>query len=494
MPSPVTLNFTLPYTLYFNQYNFNFTLPYSVNLADFYFKSNLDNSRFRSNFPKWSSTYQNYFANTSKLIQPILESYSGVLGNISEKLAINVANPDFSFAQNYYYYVGPPNLAIPNNILTEQGLVTYIGESDITYPGDFVATKANLISVELPIFKETVNIPAVFSYPTYVFVRVLNASILNPAHLVIYGTNKEGIETSESITLPSEEFTITMNSYLSITRIICDVAVEIVNYIDCSSNISYATIYGPQKKVTRLNGNYFQPGFTLGGNSLYLNDSNSIAREEIFKFILNRQPDKIFISHLLDVFYLKSNVLYSSKLYLDYQNKEQYNSTYNNNDFIFINNETPDVGDNLNITLNYPLIKSIYGGRLFRLKVISNNVTSFIDLSGNLGTENTWLIPSNIGSKINVPYVATSDDTTFVLEFQTGNQSYCAGYYYNKLPEFILANNISDIFFKDSDLYITQAGNLFKLHPIRPYYTSSKFFNSVVLIFTENYSTLNFNG
>ena len=85
-------------------------------------------------------------------------------------------------------------------------------------------------------------------------------------------------------------------------------------------------------------------------------------------------------------------------------------------------------------------------------------------------------------------------DTTFVLQIYNGNQEYSAGFFFNTLPEYQLTTDgtVTDMFFKNRNLYIQDASTLKTVTPIRSFYTSASLYNSVVLVFTQDYQTLTF--
>lgn len=468
------------------------TIPIEPAPANF-IKQNLDNSRFMSYMPAWSSANQNHFSNTAKTLAPMLESYSSMIGDLGEKMVNNIQDGDFGWATNYYYYQGPPNWNFPATITTEQGVVSYIGEQGISFMGDYVATQATTTPIIYPVFKESLTVPCVLFGESYIFVGCTLASIQNPVLVTIYGTNDQGTESSEQITLISNGYYVTINKYRAITRLLSDIPVTITSYLDTESNFSYNPVFGPQKRTTRPDGTYFQPIFEIDQSYLLVLDSNTIGNEQMFRFKLNRVPDHLFVSTLLDVYYTSAGNLYVTKLHLDYVGKSQYNSTYNNNDFIFVGDPNQEEGAPTHLTINSPLLSTVYGGYKFRIKTVTSSGFGYIDLSGNTTDENTWFdVTTYSKTSIIINKVFGNVDTTFVLQIYNGNQDYCAGFYFNTLPDYQIATGVSDMFFKNRNLYINQNDVISTITPVRPYYTSAGLFNSIALVFSQDYQTLTF--
>lgn len=468
--------------------NFEFTTSYSVEGIDIDYRANLDNARFLSRFPKWSSANTNYFSNAAKIVAPILEQQSSVLGNLFERITLNTRGSEIGYREKLYYLILPNSTKIPDYVLTDKGPVKYIGEEATSYVGDWLASKATIVDTDNPVLKETITtVPAILFQEANLFVRNADACIENPVTLVLYGVDTKGRELTEIITLASSEFYCTQNQYKAVTRVLCSETYELKTYLDTETDHSFNHTVGPQKRVTNINGDYFQPAFYLDEQYLYINNSNNLSKPEVFKFELQREPDKLFITNLLDVIYLVGTDVYSSKLYLDYVNKKQYNSTYNNNDFIVIDAETPSVDDTVTVTINTKAIAALYGESQFRIKVL-DSTESYVDAYGATAIENFWNSSTNFGEKVYFTYdVEDNTDTTFVLEIYNQLQEYTCGYYFNKLPEVKIATNASDLFYKNHKLFIDTDKEL-QLH--RRVCTSALRNGSLVLIFNENFEEI----
>lgn len=447
--------------------------------------------------PKWSSAYNNHFSNMAKLLAPTNEGFSSIIGRAQEILVNNNPEVPFGYQSTYWKYIAPINVKLTKNILTEDGLVSYIGEFDDTLINDFPVTKINSVPTEQIIFNEAIVFPYVFIEPSYVFIRVSGSNFDTPNTIIIYGLDIDGVELSESIDFFSNQYVISAFKYKAITRIVGE-NYELTDRLDCdpsSDQISYTNSYGPQKRITTLEGEYFQPGFVVENNYIYVNNGNKFANNEVYKFTLLNTPDKIFISNTLDIFYTHNGLLCTSKMYQDYVELSQYNSTFNNNDFIVVDNVNPSINDTVLISVNIDLISKLYSNGKFRIRVISEDPDKYIDLQGQDTIENKWFGINETGLKSYIPYIVLSESAvTFVLEILNSNQEYTAGYYFNNLPEFRHFDQVDDLFFKNNELLIEKAGVITKLDLVRPFFMSSKTDTNIpLLIFAKNYEGINLN-
>lgn len=489
-------NFTILAKIILNPLVYEFSIKYDIGLTEYNYKANIDNYRFISRFPRWSSASNTFFSNTSKVLSPSLETYSAILAKV-QNIAVNNINKEFGYSDSYNIYIAPPEIKVPKSILSDEGLLTHIGEHNTVSISDYPITRVNLIEDDSIMETQSVDPPIIFIVPYYIFIQSDLASIDNPINIIVYGVDIDGHEVSEIFNLLSNEYTISSIKYKLITRIIGD-NYQILNSLDLNpigNQISYVNDFGPQKRVTESNGNYIQPRFTVENNYITVINSNSITNTEVSKFLLSREPDKIFISNLLDIIYLKDNILYSSKFYYDIVNKNQYNSTYNNNDFINIDSETPIIGETIKIKINTELIGSFYGKRKFKIKKITGQSIVYIDLNGDVLDENIWIEFTDKQSHYYInKEIEENIDITYVLKIPFVDQEYCAGYYFNNLPEFKLASDIDDIKFQNHELIIYKDDKQYILDCIRPFFTSTKSSDNLsLLVFDRDYQELAIN-
>lgn len=484
---------TFAFTYQNVQKELTFDLSYTVDTLETIYKTNLDNSRFMSNLPAWSTAYNSFFSNTAKLMDPMFGKFSGITGNIAEVMVNNLKEYEFGYQKDYYYYITPPNFTPPVNIKTEGGILSYIGEYGTSFLGNYPITAINLVAHSTPIFKDQItSTPIVLSQVSNIYFQCPDACVEGPVYFSMYGINEEGVSISEQVVMVSNDTYVSMNKYKAITRYISSDTTNIYTYIDCSTQLSYTNSFGPQKFIADSTGNYIQPVFTLDGQYLKILNGNNLGNAEISTYYLNKVPTKAFVSSLFDVFYLNGTDLYSSKLYNDIT-KLQYNSSYNNNDFIYLNVDQPKVGDVIKIGIKMQNVIQTYGTNAIRLTAITNGTPTNIDLNGDPTTSNQMTVPNSVNF-LYIPYTVTStDDTQFVLTIAQSNQQYAAGYYFNTVPEYHLASNVTDMFFKNNELFIEVSGNVYSINPTRPFFMSSTTNGMNVVILPSNYSEIDFN-
>ncbi|MDB4533412.1 hypothetical protein N9242_00970 [Vicingaceae bacterium] len=440
--------------------------------------SNMDMYRFLTYFPKWSSSYINHFSNTSKFISPQLERISGMMNNLDEFLAnnnIHNDNTSFEYKKNTIRIL---TVNTPDNIKTEYGYLVNLGEESTTSINNMNIEVIennitfNIDKVSIDVFGGKHRI--VFKTPSVVYFKSLTFPESKDKRIVVSGISIDGDFITENIILKTSIPVQSINEFLVINRVICeDIEINVSNYIE--SDISYTDRTLLSKRIVGKNGIYFTPEFIVEDTILLIMNGDEVSKREEFKFELPFIPDTILIDNLLDVFMLKDNIVYTSKLMLDNLNITSPGSSVNNNTYIVVDDENASVGTSTNVSINTEQLKNESNTSHIRISILNQGVKNYLTQSGTLTLlKDTWIEMGKTGNRIIIAMnILNSDDYVLELEENTRVESYHAMIYQNKIIPTIVAKDIDSIFFHNKNLYMQDINTVSYLStPIRMGFTT----------------------
>lgn len=453
--------------------------------------SNMDITRTLSYFPKWSSAYKNHFSNSSKILSPIFERVSFHTNDIDEIMASN--NTIHKYPSYEYKSKIRKILTInsPDYIATELGHCFNLGENssmslDSVQIGAFNRSAADPISIiSEEVFSGENKIR--LSRPSTVYVKSSQASIQSTEVILIAGIDFRGKHITEEIVLDSALAVESINRYHVILSISGNSnIIEIRNAIE--DDISYTDNTLLPKRITNRNGRYFTPLFTVEGKTLGVLNGDSIARNEEYKFLLPFEPDQVVISNLLDVILLKDNKIYSSKMFLDYHDLKQDNSSVNNNEMLWVEDENAVPGTATTLTINTSLLKSEHGSASVRISISNSGNTYYIDSARNVSSiKDSWIDLSKTGDRVSIGLDVQNDDQyIFGLEVSNSAHKFYAMIYQNKLDFSLVDEDVSTIFIHDKKLYFKNiAGDTQTAEPVRLGFTTDGSYSYIQYPFTD---------
>lgn len=490
------------------EYRYEFTQDYSYTVTqlesstriyEFQYQSsngilrydNMDIMRAMTYFPKWSSTYKSHFSNTSKILSPHFERVSFHTNDLDNILANNQTlhgRPSYEYSNTICKIL---TIRKPNYIKTEYGFCYHLGENssmsiDSVPIGAFkrtIANPINFIDVGLYAGTQKVRLPKA----TVIYVQSPVATFQNQETVTISGISSRGNYISEEILLDSALPVEAINRYHMITSFSGNTEeLRVSNFIN--HQISHVDRTALSKRIVNSRGIYFTPLFELDGNILHVLNGDLVAKNEEYKFILPYAPDRLLISNLLDVMLVYNNSLYCSKLFLDYTDLTQPNSSMNNNDFIWVNDENAAQHEEARLTINTDLLKADYPGSSIRISIKNNGEITYITSKSQLSSSrDSWILLSNTGNRISMVLNIDNDAPyEYGLEISNHKHIYYAMISQNKLDFIKVEEDVSDIYIHDKALYfIDQAGNTTVAKPIRLGFTTDDSYSYLHFPFKE---------
>lgn len=476
--------FQFPHTVAtFTPKEYGFKLGYNYIDLGTKVPTNLDLHGLLAFMPGWSSANKNFYSNTSKVLSPIHEAITANLTYID-----NFNNEGFGYRENFYQYIFDPVAKIPTNIKTSDGLYTYIGEEKATAIENYSASNISSEAVTKSIVKKTITGPSTLIEDAHLFIKYTQFIDIDSLPVItIYGITADHKKTTELIRFSSSEVTQkTLNKFKVITSILSNkplINFSIKNYFDLD-HICYENKIGPRKKVTGKNGEYFIPSMTREDQDLFIFSNNNIVKTEEFRFFLDRPNiTKCFVNNLLDVVVIDtSENVFIGKLFLSFVGRSQHNSTCNNNEYIFLDDEHTLPGEDITVSINANLIKAEYG----ESKVQVQLGDQFFKEDGTSDTNvNNWIDLVNIQHifRLVVERVGKAD-YQFILRINGIKQEYSCMSYLNVVDLNSTAiSGIDDLYVYNSDLLARSGANTMKLLTIRKVFSSSNSENGKVLVF-----------
>lgn len=465
------------YVLGRSEKEYSFTSSYLYN-KDFTQYSNMDIHRFLSYNPMWSSAYKNFYSNFSKFMSPLMESMSNKVNDIDNYYENNT-NIDgvnhFGYRNNQYEIV---SLNIPSLIKTEHGYCEYIGQhgqaSLETYPIKAVSYREPTLFSKQSFIVDSESRVYNFAFSTTLYLADHDAHRDRPNTVAIIGLNNVGETISEVLTLNSAVPMETLSHFKTVYRVESTYSFKLSNYLDLSQDNTSDNGLNLQKRITNTSGEYFDPTFQIEDSTVYIINSNNLSRNDEYKFDLRHTPDKFFVNNLLDVIYLSGSSLYAGKFMLDYYNLSPYNSSCNNNEYIYLEDETSSVSEDMVVVIETDRLKEL-GSKSFRISILHNDETMFIDKNSNAtDLPDNWIDLSLTGDRVYF-YINKSDTSpyTFILETDNRLEPFAAMSYINDVKPYEIASGIKDIFVYNKELWVQNNDDSYNiLDPIRLVYTS----------------------
>jgi len=445
--------------------------------------SNMDIYRFLTYFPKWSSSYNNFYSNTSKFLSPQMERISFIVDDLDEIISNNRTVNDNILFGHRKERIKLLTIDIPDYIKTEYGYCINLGEAStislesIPIGAIKKTTTHNINKVSYRVYAGAQNIR--LPRPSTMYIKIENNRRADNQFVVLNGIDKYGVFITEKVYVETTVPIETINEYLVINRIVGnDNEIIISNYIE--DDISHSDISSIDKRIASKRGIYFVPEFEVYNSTLLIRNADTISKNEEFKFKLPFEPDSILISSLLDVLLLKDNILYSSKLMLDYYEISPPGSSVNNNSFIWIDDENTEVGTLTSVTVNTKLIKSESFATNIRVAIINGDTKLYLNKSGALvESPDTWISLANTGNRIIIS-INIDNELPYIFELSENTRQlpYHAMIYQNSIIPIKIDNNVDSIYFHNKELHIKNLDlETYKVDPIRLGFTTDDRFS-----------------
>lgn len=437
---------------------------------------NMDISRTLSYFPKWSSAYKSTHSNTSKFLSPIFERVSFHTNDLDN---IKANNHTLHRSASYEY----PNkirklLAIrrPDFIETEYGHCKNLGSnSTMSLQSVQVAAVSRKPSVAiLPVSNVMYagENPMRLVVPSSIFIHSPNASLRDPHIVSVTGVTRSGKRITEKLNIESSVPLESINEFHLVLSVSGNpYPVTISNVLATHHSHTDQTLL--PKRITDENGRYFTPEFSYEDDSLAVMNADLLSKNEEYRFSLPFTPDSMLVSNLLDVFLIKDNALYSAKLFLDYIDLKQVDSSTNNNDMLSVCDENARVGSVASVTVNTALLKAENPGGSFKLSVSNLGSDLYLKADKTLSSDkNSWVALSQAGDRVSMSFTV-ANDSPYIFELTIGTRSFSAMVYQNKLDFILIEEDVAEIFVHNKTLYgIDTVGSTDELSLIRLGFTT----------------------
>jgi len=445
--------------------------------------SNMDIYRFLTYFPKWSSAHNNFYSNASKFLSPQIERISFLVDDLDEIISNNRTISDNVLFGHRKERIKLLTIDVPDYIKTEYGYCINLGKAS-TISLESIPIGAinknithNIDRVSYKIFAGAQNIR--LARPSTVYVRMTDYKTGDDQFIVINGINKYGDFITEKVYMETSVPIETINEYLVINRVVGnDDEIILSNYIE--NDISHSDRTSIEKRIVSKRGIYFVPEFEVYDKTLLIKNADVVSRNEEFKFKLPFEPDNILISSLLDVLLLKDNILYSSKLMLDYYRLSPPGSSVNNNSFIWIDDENAEIGTSVNVTINTDLIKSESFATNIRISILNGETKLYLNQSGALvESPDSWIQLANTGNRIIIS-VNIDNELPYIFELSENSRQlpYHAMVYQNIVIPIKIDDNVDSIYFHNKELHIKSMDlNTYQVDPIRLGFTTDERFS-----------------
>ena len=459
-----------------------FNLKYKSTSIDLVY-SNMELYKYITYFPIWSSAYKNFYSIASKMISSLTERFNYQIYEMN-KISSYKSSIETDMYEYQKYEYSLPIIKKPNYVLTEFGYCYDLGNiSVMTFESllinNFKKNKYDNYINKVNIITSVGVLNLNFQQANHVYIKVPNANQYNKYNLLITGINENFEYIQESLLIEYGIPAETYNKFILINEISSNILNDkiilyISNYIDNGSIVSSHSF---DKLIVSRKGIYFTPIFELKDNELIVkNGDNNLNTEYIFH--LPFIPEKFLISETLDVILLYNNHIYTSKLMLNYNDiKNEYNSSLNNNDFIYVEEDNVKLNDYIYLYVNIKALKEEYKIQYIKISLIREGLNDlYLNNDGNFVSDpDTWIDIQNINNEIKINILKNTDVVhVFKLELLKYDKLFYSLVYSNKLKCFKILNNIDTLFLHNKQLFIEHDNETFNIKPIKMFFLCSK--------------------
>jgi hypothetical protein len=402
--------------------------------------SNMDYSRLMAYMPKWSAANFVETSNFTKVYSPVGRTLTGMYFNMEDYVANSVIEylpteciSEVYTAVNHDYETTYNTLAHGTIHRLGEAITSKLSDSPISgiVLGDSFLFNEKYSSV----FTKTSFANKLFINSNILYIQVTDSLDVSdyPIRVIISGITEYGVHIDEEIEITGPYTYSTKGAYKMLNRIESDYAIHISNFIDLASTHSYI-VSDINKKIFTKSGILFEPIIDYSANKLFINyfNGNSVVDEYIFD---TEELDYLFVSASEDVIGFKNGELYCGKLHIPVELQLNANSSYNNNDFIYLNKTSTYIGDEVVVTVNLENIREIFGNEQIQVVVESDGQKTFLNqlVHGTLD-DNTWINQSVLNDKIlfSIP-INNADPVVFKLYVNGFDQYFSAGICVNKI-------------------------------------------------------------
>lgn len=421
--------------------------------------SNMDYSRLMAYMPKWSASNFVETSNFAKVYTPAGQTLTGIYFNMEDYIANSVVEYLPTECISAIYTTVNRDYGTTYSTLAH-GTIYQVGEaitsklSDSPISGIVLEDPFFFNEKYSSVFSGTSQIAQLFINSNVLYIQVTDSIDVSdyPIRIIISGITEHGSHIDEEIDVTGPYTYSTKGAYKMLNRIESDYTIHISNFIDLSLRHSYI-VADVNKKIFTKSGSLFEPIIDYDTNKLFINNfnGNSVVDEYIFD---TEELDYLFVSASEDVIGLKDGELYCGKLHIPVELQLNVNSSYNNNDFIYLDKTSTYIGDSAVVTIDLGNIREIFADEYIQVLIETNGQRTFLNqlINGTLD-DNTWINQAILNDKI-IFSISVSDANPIILKLYINgfDQYFAAGISVNKIHyrKFI----VSEIFDGDNQLLI----------------------------------------
>lgn len=446
--------------------SFNFTTKFQANLypRD---QLNTDINRFMSYMPKWSSANKNFLSNYCKVNAPLADTISNMFFDMACISVSNISSePFFEYPTELYasVHVDEPIYAEKDSIKYENA--GYVNAASIlNYPiTRIVSEDRGFVSKISFVINANSNFQGtLLSKNSIVYVKPL-VQVSELKFIEIFGLDENGNDIHESLSIVNSNIVASKFKYKYIRDIYADMDVKVSTYIDTSSEHVFRSGILPPKRIANQFGAFFDPIISVVDNTVEFSEELGLNKSTVRRFSVENQIDNLFVTNLLDIIYLSEGDLYACKPRLRVEAKVNINSSYNNNDIVYVDNASPKIGESIYFTVDTDKALAAFDSTQIQVCVIHGEDQFFITQSvGQSLSKDTWIELANRKSNITFGLPVIDDKDIVVKVYGYGFMSYfCAGGHVDQIDSYKIAEDVDDFFIYNNSLYIERNDLFYK--------------------------------
>lgn len=414
-------------------------------------RSNLELHRWLSYMPRWSFAHKSHLSSYAKLSDYSYSLITDIGAKSIIKSATNMHNAIETVDYNEYNYSLPvykkTKLAI-----SDVGKCENIGPIEYTTFDQYPVSGCYLEEDSLINYKYEFNTDESFerfSIPRECFLYLTSVDN-NEDTIKIVGLNKKGQLVTDSLKLHPRISHKTINKYKAVIGIYSKSSFIISTL---SESDSYITGYIDSKRITDMEGNYFEPFFSVDSidpTVLNITKDNGI---DVYKFKVGHPIDKFVVTENLDLFFISNQILYSAKMYLDVSINIGITSTYNNNDICDSNYEKVTDGDYIEIDINVNNIRKI--GNHFSISFSNGAYKKWLTKEGLESSDRVIIDASTCANNLLIKkQKLNSEPYLFSTHIENIKEVFQAGVIDNNIDVYKICEDIYDIQIYNGHIYI----------------------------------------